>query len=75
LHLSESASVVLRSWSAAAGQASLTYLLSILDPDWPVPEALGNLGEHNKLELRFHDMIEQYGADLIAPQRLIAALS
>jgi hypothetical protein len=55
--------------------AGVTHVLSILDPDWPVPEALGNLGEHTKLELRFHDVIEQYGADLIAPQRLIAALS
>jgi hypothetical protein len=32
---------------------------SILDPDWPVPEAFGSFGEQKKLELRFHDVIEE----------------
>ena len=36
-----------------------SHILSILDPDWPVPEALGAFGEHEKLELRFHDVIEE----------------
>lgn len=35
-----------------------THVLSILDPDHPVPEAFGTYGEHAKLELRFHDIIE-----------------
>jgi predicted protein tyrosine phosphatase len=39
--------------------ARVTHVLSILDPDWPVPEAFGTYGEHEKLELRFHDVIEE----------------
>lgn len=42
------------------GHASLgaTHVLSILDPDYPVPEAFGQYGEHARLERRFHDIIE-----------------
>ena len=39
-------------------EAGVSHVLSILDPDWPVPEAFGAFGEHAKLELRFHDVIE-----------------
>lgn len=35
-----------------------SHVLSILDPDFPVPEAFGTFGEHEKLELRFDDVIE-----------------
>lgn len=35
-----------------------SHVLSILDPDWPVPEAFGDFGAHRRLELRFHDVIE-----------------
>ncbi len=35
-----------------------SHVLSILDPDFPVPEAFGTFGEHEKLELRFDDIIE-----------------
>jgi predicted protein tyrosine phosphatase len=35
-----------------------SHVLSILDPDYPVPEAFGQYGEHERLELRFHDIIE-----------------
>ena len=38
--------------------AGVSHVLSILDPEWPVPEAFGGFGEHAKLELRFHDVIE-----------------
>jgi len=41
------------------GETGASRVLSILDPDWPVPEAFGSFGEHEKLELRFHDVIEQ----------------
>ncbi len=44
-----------------------SHVLSILDPDYPVPEAFGTYGEHAKLELRFHDIIEQ-AAGQTAPQ-------
>ena len=37
----------------------VSHVLSILDPEWPVPEAFGSFGEHAKLELRFHDIIEE----------------
>ncbi len=35
-----------------------SHVLSILDPDFPVPEAFGTFGEHAKLELRFDDIVE-----------------
>ncbi len=35
-----------------------SHVLSILDPDAPVPEAFGRYGEHARLELRFDDVIE-----------------
>jgi len=38
--------------------AGVTHVLSILDPEWPVPEAFGGFAEHERLELRFHDVIE-----------------
>ncbi len=45
-----------------------THVLSILDPDHPVPEAFGSFGEHRKLELRFHDIVDDTPGQL-APQR------
>ena len=38
--------------------AGVSHVLSILDPDWPVPEAFAGFGAHRKLELRFFDVIE-----------------
>lgn len=49
-------------------EAGVSHVLSILDPDWPVPEAFGEYGEHAKLELRFHDIIEEQPR-LFAPRR------
>jgi predicted protein tyrosine phosphatase len=46
----------------------VSHVLSILDPDWPVPEAFGDFGEHARLELRFHDVIETDHPEAIAPQ-------
>jgi predicted protein tyrosine phosphatase len=45
-----------------------SHVLSILDPEWPVPEAFGAFGEHEKLELRFHDVIDEV-ADQVPPTR------
>jgi len=39
--------------------ANASHVLSILDPNYPVPEAFGAFGEHEKLELRFHDIIDE----------------
>jgi predicted protein tyrosine phosphatase len=49
-------------------EVGVSHVLSILDPDWPVPEAFGAFGEHAKLELRFHDVIEARDAGTVAPQ-------
>ena len=40
------------------GGVGVTHVLSILDPDWPVPDAFGSFGEHERCELRFHDVID-----------------
>jgi predicted protein tyrosine phosphatase len=40
-------------------ETGASHVLSILDPDHPVPQAFGRFGEHEKLELRFHDVIEE----------------
>jgi predicted protein tyrosine phosphatase len=44
-----------------AGHANreVSHVLSILDPDQPEPEAFGAYGEHARLELKFHDIIEE----------------
>jgi predicted protein tyrosine phosphatase len=39
-------------------EARVSHVVSILDPAWPVPPALGAYGEHDRLELRFDDVIE-----------------
>jgi predicted protein tyrosine phosphatase len=39
-------------------ETGVSHVLSILDPDHPVPVAFGAFGEHEKLELRFHDVVE-----------------
>lgn len=36
----------------------VTHVLSILDPEYPVPDAFGGYGAHSRLELRFHDILE-----------------
>jgi predicted protein tyrosine phosphatase len=44
-----------------AGHADrqVSHVLSILDPEQPEPEAFGAYGEHARLELKFHDIIEE----------------
>jgi predicted protein tyrosine phosphatase len=53
-----------------AGHADreVSHVLSILDPSQPEPEAFGAYGEHARLELKFHDIIEETPG-YIAPQR------
>lgn len=48
-------------------ETGASHVLSILDPDWPIPDAFGGFGVHQKLELRFHDVIEDSGG-LIPPR-------
>ncbi len=49
-------------------ESCVSHVLSILDPDWPVPDAFGTYGEHARLELRFHDVIEEGIPEMIAPR-------
>jgi predicted protein tyrosine phosphatase len=39
-------------------ETGVSHVLSILDPAWPVPKEFGSYGEHARLELRFHDVID-----------------
>lgn len=48
-------------------EGRVSHVLSILDPGWPVPWAFGSFGEHERLELRFHDVTEDLPGTL-APQ-------
>jgi len=48
--------------------ARITHVLSILDPSAPEPEAFGSFPEHARLELRFHDVIEERVPGYDAPQ-------
>jgi predicted protein tyrosine phosphatase len=46
----------------------VTHVLSILDPDWPDPQAFLNFEPHVRATFRFHDAIEP-DAGVILPQR------
>jgi predicted protein tyrosine phosphatase len=48
--------------------AGVTHVLSILDPETPEPDAFGAFGEHARLELRFHDVIEEFVPGYDPPQ-------
>jgi predicted protein tyrosine phosphatase len=45
-----------------------SHVLSILDPTTPQPEAFGSYGEHERLELRFDDVVDET-PDHRAPSR------
>ena len=47
-------------------QARVSHVLSILDPGMPVPQDLLAFGEHERLELRFHDIIDER-PDMLCP--------
>jgi predicted protein tyrosine phosphatase len=49
-------------------RAGVSHVLSILDPDWPEPAAFAAFGPHRRLELRFHDIIDET-PNAILPQR------
>ncbi len=50
----------------AFGASGVSHVLSILDPGHPEPTAFGDYGEHERLELRFHDIIEDSARE-VAP--------
>lgn len=48
--------------------AQVSHVLSIIDPFEPEPAVFGRYGEHERLELRFHDIIEERIPGYEAPQ-------
>jgi len=46
----------------------VTHILSILDPEWPDPEAFQAFDPHFRAVMRFHDAIEP-GPDVLLPQK------
>ena len=57
-------------------ETAATHVLSILDPDFPVPEAFGQYGEHERLELRFTDIVDATpGAVLPSPEHVESILA
>jgi predicted protein tyrosine phosphatase len=46
----------------------VTHILSILDPEWPDPEAFQAYDPHFRATLRFHDAIEP-GPDILLPKK------
>ncbi len=40
------------------GDRGVTHVLSILDPDWPEPDAFRAYDAHHRVTLHFHDIIE-----------------
>ena len=59
---------------AGHGAARPSHVLSILDPDHPVPEAFGTFGEHKKLELRFHDIVDPMPGQIMPTEDHVDAL-
>ena len=47
--------------------AQVSHVLSILDPEFPAPTAFADYGAHDRLELRFDDIIHEQ-EQLTAPQ-------
>ena len=48
--------------------AKVSHVLSILDPMTPEPDAFGHYAKHERLELRFHDIIEERVPGYESPQ-------
>jgi predicted protein tyrosine phosphatase len=50
-------------------ERQVSHVLSILDPQEPQPAAFGAFGEHERLELRFHDVIDERPGQLAPSAR------
>jgi predicted protein tyrosine phosphatase len=48
----------------------VTHVLSILDPEWPEPEAFQDFGPHSRVTFRFHDAIEP-DPGVVLPQKAV----
>ncbi len=42
----------------AHSTGGVTHVLSLLDPGWPAPAAFDRFGAHERLDLRFHDVVD-----------------
>jgi predicted protein tyrosine phosphatase len=49
-------------------RSNVSHVLSFLDPGSPAPPDFDAFGGHERLELRFHDIIDEY-PDLLCPRR------
>ena len=52
----------------------VTHVLSLLDPGFPDPDAFGAFGEHERLDLRFHDITEEKPGMRLVQRDDVAAL-
>lgn len=59
---------------AGHGTAGVTHVLSILDPGSPAPAAFDGFGEHERLDLRFHDIVDELPGMRLAQPEDVAAL-
>ena len=48
----------------------VTHILSILDPEWPEPEAFQHFDPHSRVTFRFHDAIEP-DPGIVLPQKAV----
>lgn len=46
---------------------NVTHILTLLDPGWPTPDALAQLGARRHLDMRFYDIIDPH-PELPAPE-------
>jgi predicted protein tyrosine phosphatase len=59
---------------ASHSAVGVTHVLSILDPGFPDPDAFGAFGEHERLDLRFHDITEERSGMRLPEREDVAAL-
>ena len=55
-------------------EIGVSHVLSILDPGQPEPPAFGAYGEHRRLDLRFHDVIDEMPGMLPPRQEDVASV-
>lgn len=56
----------------AHGARQVTHVLSVLDPDWPELAAFGGYGEHHRVTLNFHDIIDPGPGKIMPGQQHVA---
>jgi predicted protein tyrosine phosphatase len=59
---------------ARHGTAGVTHVLSLLDPGYPDPPAFTGFGAHERLALRFHDIVDELPGLRLAQREDVAAL-